>query len=134
MLTVSDVSELKMLTMLLKDNTAIGNQIIKLYVNNVTPTEESTATTFTEMSTHGYAAKTLTRGNWTIADVTGVSTASYAQQIWAFTSATPAVNVYGYFVIDATSGALLWAEKFSTVQIISNIGDEIRITPKLTLS
>jgi hypothetical protein len=132
MLLMPDVGEIQMLTMFLKDNTTIGNQTLKLFVNDKTPAEGDTAASYTEMSTHGYAAKTLTRANWSVATVEGVSTASYAQQTWSFTAAS-VVTVYGYFVVDAVTGILLWAEKFSNSQAVESTGDEIRVTPKITL-
>jgi hypothetical protein len=110
-----------------------GNQTLKLYVNNITPADADVAATYTEMSTHGYAAKTLTKTSWSIAQNAGIAEGSYAQQTWTFTAAA-AVTVYGYFVIDVTTGLLLWAEKFSTAKEIEFAGDQILITPKFTFS
>lgn len=108
-----------------------GNQLLKLYVNNVTAADTDTAATYTEMSTLGYAAKTLNKGNWSIAQNGGVAQASYAAQTWTFTAGT-AVTVYGYFVVDATTGVLLWSEAFSSGKIIQYTGDQIIITPVFT--
>lgn len=115
--------------------TTPGNQIYKLYVNDVTPADASVAATFTEMSTLGYAAKTLTKTSWvTTAGAAGQPASSaYAQQTWTFTSGT-AVIVYGYFVTDTTSGLLLWAERFPNPKTVGNTGDQILITPALTHS
>lgn len=110
-----------------------GNQTLKLYVSNTTPADGDTAGTYTEMSTHGYAAKTLTKGSWVIAQNAGVAEASYAQQTWTFSAAT-AVTVYGYFVIDSTSGILLWSERFGSAKVVQYAGDQILLTPKITLS
>ena len=110
-----------------------GNQTLKLFVTNTTPADGDTASTYTEMTTLGYAAKTLTKGSWAIAQNGGVAEAVYAEQTWTFTAGT-AVTVYGYFVIDSTSGALLWSEAFNTGKLVQNTGDIIRITPKITLS
>lgn len=109
------------------------NFTLKLNVNNITPADGDTAGTYTEMSTHGYAAKTLVMANWTVAQSGGVGEGVYAEQTWTF-SAAAAVTVYGYFVIGATSGILLYAEKFATGKVIQNSGDIIKITPKITLS
>jgi hypothetical protein len=115
--------------------TVPGNQILRLYVNNVTPDDASTAGTFTEMSTLGYASKTLTKTSWvTVAGSSGQpATSTYAQQTWTFTSGTP-VTVYGYYITDTTSGLLLWAELFSAAKVVQNTGDQILITPTITAS
>lgn len=106
--------------------------ILKLFVNNVTLADGDTPSTFTEMSTHGYAAKTLTRTSWTVAQSSGVGEGVYAEQVWTFSAAAP-VTVYGYYVVGATSNILLWEEKFNTGRLVQNSGDQIKITPKFTL-
>jgi hypothetical protein len=115
--------------------TVPGNQTLKLYINNVTPADTDTAATYTEMSTLGYAAKTLTKTSWvTVAGSAGnPATSTFAQQTFTFTAGT-LVTVYGYYVIDVTSGLLLWAESFGGGKEVSNAGDQIIITPTITLS
>ena len=87
--------------------TVPGNQLLHLYINNVAPTSASTLASFTEMSTLGYAALTLTKTSWVVSAQTGHSQAAYANQTWTFTAGT-AVSAYGYYITDATTGALLW--------------------------
>lgn len=115
--------------------TTPGNQILKLYVNNHTLADATTEADLTEMSTHGYAAKTLTKTSWVVtAGSTGnPASGAYAQQTWTFTAAA-AVTVYGYFVIDSTTGKLMWAEAFAAAKVIQNGGDQIIITPTITAS
>lgn len=115
--------------------TTPGNQILKLYVNNYTLVDGTVAADLTEMSTLGYASKTLTKTSWvTTAGSAGQpATSAYAQQTWTFTAGTP-VTVYGYFVTDTTTGLLLWAEAFSAAKVVQNNGDQIIITPQITLS
>lgn len=112
-----------------------SNQVLKLFTNNIAPSDTDTASTYTEMATLGYVAKTLTKTAWaTMAGATGAPAVStYAQQTWTFTAGT-AVPVYGYFVIDSTTGLLLWAEAFGTAKVVQNTGDQILITPAITLS
>lgn len=111
-----------------------GNQTLKLFVNNITPADADVAGTYTEMSTLGYAAKTLTKTSWVVAQ-NGAAKAegSYAQQTFAFTAGA-AVIVYGYYVVDSTSGVLLYAERFAAPPTISLSTDTIKITPKYTYS
>jgi len=112
-----------------------GNQTLKLYVNNYTLADATTEADLTEMSTHGYAAKTLTKTSWAVGagSAGNPATGTYAQQTWTFTAAA-AVTVYGYYVIDSTSGKLVWAEAFTSAKVIQNNGDQIIITPTITLS
>lgn len=131
-LLIPNASEVKLLEFALGFSTP-GNQLLKLFVNNVIPGDTDTAATYTEMSTLGYAAKTLTKGSWSIVPSSNVGTASYAQQTWTFTAGT-AVTVYGYFVTDSTTGVLLWAETFTTPKVAQYSGDQILITPQITLS
>ena len=112
-----------------------GNQLLKLFVSNTTLADTTIASDLTEMSTLGYAAKTLTKTSWTVtAGATGAAaTAVYAAQTWTFTSGT-AVTAYGYYVVDSTTGLLLWAETFASAKVLQNTGDTITITPTITAS
>ena len=111
--------------------TGVENLLLKLYSNNITPDETDTAGTYTELSGNGYAAKTLTGSSWTIT-AGAPSLAEYAQQTFSFTGA--AGNVYGYFLVGATSGILKWAERFTDGPYnVTASGDAIKVTPKLTL-
>lgn len=112
-----------------------GNQKLKLYVNDYTPVDGSLAANFTEMSTHGYAEKALTKTSWVVTAGGAGSPAegAYAVQTWTFTAAA-LVTVYGYFITDTTTGLLLWAERFASPKPIENTGDQIIITPKITNS
>ena len=131
-LILPTVGENKLLEFMLGKATP-GNQKLKLYVNDYTPVDGSDHTSFTEMSTHGYAEKALTTTSWSVAQNGGVGEGSYAQQTWTFTAAA-AVTVYGYYVLDTTTGVLLWAERFATSKSVEFDGDQIKITPKITLS
>jgi hypothetical protein len=113
------------------NHTAAENLVLRLFTNNVTPGETDTAATYTEASGNGYAAITLTGSSWTITEG-APGDASYAQQTFTFTGALG--NVYGYFLTRATSGRIAWAEKFTDgpYNVVNN-GDQIKITPKITL-
>lgn len=131
-LLIPSASENKLLEFLLGYSTP-GDQTLKLYVNDVVPADADIAATYTEMSTHGYAAKALAKAAWVVAQNGGVGEGSQAAQTWTFTAAA-AATVYGYFVVDSTTGLLLWAERFTNAKVIQNAGDQIIITPKFTLS
>lgn len=112
--------------------TSPGPLTIKLYVNDKVPEDGDVAADFTEMSTHGYGAKTLAPGGWTVVDDAGAAVATAAEQVWSFTAAS-AVTVYGYYVVDG-SGALCWAERLSSNFIVEFAGDTAKITPKFSLA
>jgi hypothetical protein len=110
------------------NKTAPQNLVLKLYTSNSTPGESDTAGTYTEAAGNGYSAITLTGSSW--GSASGGSIA-YAQQTFTFTGALG--NVYGYFVVQASSGTLLYAERFSNGPYnIQNNGDQIKITPTIT--
>jgi hypothetical protein len=113
-----------------------GNQTLKLFVNNYAPDDTTVAANLTEMSTNGYAAKTLTTTSWVVtAGATGQpASAAYATQTWTFTNSGGANTVYGYFIIDSTTGLLLWVEAFAAAKVVANTGDQIIITPTITNS
>jgi hypothetical protein len=112
------------------NHTAPQNQLLKLYTNNVTPGETDTAATYTEASGNGYDDIALTGSSWVVTEADPAS-AAYAQQTFTFTGALG--DVYGYFVVQATSGILMYAERFTGAPInIANNGDQIKITPTIT--
>ena len=111
------------------NKTAPENLVLKLFKSNTTPAETDTAATYTEADFTGYAAITLTGASWS---VTG-DTATYAQQTFTSSANQTLQNVYGYFLVQATSGILVLAERFTDAPYaISNNGDNIKITPTIT--
>jgi hypothetical protein len=112
--------------------TAGQNLILKLFKSNTTPGESDTEATYTEANFTGYSAITLTAANWSVSE--GAPTeASYAQQTFTSTAGSQSQNVYGYYLVQVTSGKLVWAERFSDgPYTIVNNGDSIKVTPKIT--
>lgn len=112
--------------------TAGQNLILKLFKSNTTPGESDTEATYTEADFTGYSAITLTAANWSVSE--GAPTeASYAQQTFTSTAGSQSQNVYGYYLVQVTSGKLVWAERFSDgPYTIVNNGDSIKVTPKIT--
>ena len=109
------------------------NLTLKLFATNVTPTDASTAGSFTEATGGGYAAKTLTNGSWTESNVGGIDQVAYAAQTFTFTGAlTTNPTVYGYFIVDA-DGNLVYAEAQAAFTPANN-GDNIQITPTFQAS
>jgi hypothetical protein len=109
------------------------NLVLRLFQNNHTPAETDVAADYTEANFTGYSAATLTGASWTVTPG-APSEASFAQQTFTSSAAQAAQSIYGYFLTQATSGRLQWAERFpSGPYPIANDGDSIGVTPKITL-
>jgi len=110
---------------------ASANLKLHLYTNNFTPAAGSVLANFTECADSGYSAVTLTGSSWTMGtDGGGNSQASYPQQSWTFNGS---VTIYGYYVTDAASGKVCWAEKFSA-SLAFTAGQQLGLTLTITLS
>jgi len=107
---------------------------LKLYTNDYTPLDTSTAGSFTEAAGGGYATKTLSNGSWTQSQVSNIEQVAYAQQTITFTGAlNGSATVYGYFVVDA-DGVLVYGERFATAFQPTSNGDAIKVTPLFQMS
>lgn len=126
-LVVPNASEVTMLQLILTPTLTL-----KLYGNNIIPSETDIAATYTEIAGGGYVSKSLTFANWVF--FTGTyGIAQYLIQSWLFTGAVNAPGtVYGYFVVRASDGLLMWAERFATAPVVPVVNTLIDITPILT--
>ena len=96
---------------LICNKTTQGNLKLHLFKSNTTPSATDTVSTYTESTAAGYAAVSLTGSNWTISTTSNVTTATYPAQTFTYTAAE---NVYGYYVTDAGSTTVLFAEAFAS--------------------
>lgn len=111
-----------------------NNLTLRLYTNDYTPVDTSTAGSFTEAAGGGYAAKTLTAGSWTVSAGNDPSDATYASQSFIFTGAlTGNTSIYGYYVVDADN-VLIWAERLTAAFTPTANNDQLDISPKFQLS
>ena len=114
--------------------TAGQNLILKLFKSNTTLTEAITEASLTEADFTGYAAITLTAASWS-ATAADPSHIDYAQQTFTSSAGSQSQAVYGYFLVQVTSGKLVWAETFSDgPYTIVNNGDLIKVTPVITMA
>jgi hypothetical protein len=113
------------------NKTAPQNQTLKLFKNNITPAETDTESTYTEADFTGYISISLTGASWTITPGTP-SSAAAAEQTFTST-AVQSQNVFGYYVVQTTSGKILWAERFTNgPYLVQNNGDLVKVTPQFT--
>ena len=111
------------------NKTAAQNLVLKLYSSNTTPSETDTAGTYTEATFSGYAAITLTGASWGTAS----GSIAYAQQTFTHNGGGTSNSIYGYFVVQATSGTLLYAERDGSAPFtLTNLGDNVKLTPTIT--
>lgn len=102
-----------------------------LFKSNTTPDESTTEADLTEADFTGYAAITLTAASWSF--VAGnPSTLSYAEQTFTSTAAQNQ-TIYGYALIQVTSGLLVWVERFTSPLVILHNLDTIGVIPAITL-
>jgi len=109
------------------------NYVLKLYRNNLTPTNSSVLADFTETTFTGYSSQTMTAGNWSAATTNPSNKAESSNSELAWTCGSTGDTIYGYFVENAAGSVCLWAEKFDTARPLS-LNDVFKITPKFTLN
>lgn len=115
------------------------NYTLRLYKNNATSgltqvqKDALTEASFTEATFTGYSSAAMTGGSWTTTagnPCTGV----YAQQTFTASADQAQQTIYGYYVVRTSGGALEWFEDFETPVIVEFNGENIKITPRITLS
>lgn len=116
----------------LVNKTAPQTLVLKLFKSNTTPAEVHTEADYTEADFTGYASVALTGASWT-ASGSAPTQIAYAEQTFTSSAGSQNQNVYGYYVVQQTSGKLVWAERFSNGPYnIANSGDQIKVTPIFT--
>jgi hypothetical protein len=105
---------------------------LRLYVNNVTPSEADVVGTYTSAAGGGYADISIPRGDWTVTPGAPTS-ASITARVWTFSGAlTGNATIYGYILIRDTTGDLVVAENFSTPFTPASNGDSLTLNLALT--
>jgi hypothetical protein len=125
--------ELELLDKMLKDPlTTDEDYSLRLFKNDYTPVQGSTGSDFTVADFTSYTNKTLTRSGWGSATtVSNKASATYGTvQTW---TAGSSQTIYGYYIVAATSGKVLWAERFSASKSLVST-DQLNITPVITLN
>lgn len=128
---VADVGAAALLNLI---KASAGTWTLKLFATDVTPTQASTAASFTEAAGGGYASKSLTLASSTVSNVGGIDQIAWSAQAFTYTGAlTTNGSVYGYYIVDG-SNVLITAQKFDGPQLITGAETPTTITPKIQLS
>jgi hypothetical protein len=106
--------------------------VLRLYQNNKVPADADTEANYTEADFVGYAEIALDADDWTVTPGNPTE-AEQSDQTFTSTAAAQDQDIYGYYVVGASSGRLKWAERFADGPYdIQNIGDAITVTPVFT--
>jgi len=112
------------------NKTAAQNLVLKLYKNNITPSDTDTAGTYTEATFPGYSSVTLTGASWGAASG---GTITYGSQQTFTCSGSSTDDIYGYFVVQSSSGTLLYSERDGAAPFAIRVsGDAVKITPSIS--
>lgn len=107
------------------------NLVLRLYSNNITPSDTDTTATYTEATFAGYAAITLTGASWNAAAAGSI--AYSAQQTFTRSTTGATENIYGYYCNQLSSTTLMYSERDASAPFaVTNSGDAIKITPTIT--
>jgi hypothetical protein len=105
---------------------------LRLYNNNKVPRLDDVVGNYTETIFTDYERKEITGDGWdTSVNAYGVAEAVYSTT-FSWTCGSTGDTVYGYYVVGADSGVLLWAEAFDEKYVMTE-GDILTITPQFTL-
>lgn len=139
-LLVPDEGEEELLNYMLGKKDASPGYVLHLYTSpTITPVEDWTLMSMTEVSLPSYAPITLSPSNWTIStDAYGITTASYEVMSGGVTFSMGAMStttdVYGYYATDISSTKMLFVERFGGAPFtIPVTGGTITVWPKLEL-
>ena len=135
-LILTDAGAQQILKKYFKNQSPAGgnNLTMKLFSNNIVPTDSTVASDLKEPTGGGYALKTLSTSDGVVSLESGIAQIAYPQQQFAFTGALDgSATIYGYFIVDA-DGVLVFVEKAPAGYTPMSNGDLYAITPVIQLS
>lgn len=102
--------------------------VLRLFTNDITPSESDTLSQYVEADINGYAGIALDPDEWVIVEGAPTS-ASYPEQVFGLTEAGV---VYGYYLARAAGGRLAGSERFfAGPYVVPQGGGPIKITPRI---
>ncbi|MGD0263544.1 MAG: hypothetical protein ABSD47_01155 [Candidatus Methylomirabilota bacterium] len=107
---------------------------LKLFKNDWAPAKGDTEVQATEADFTGYVGIALTGASWAVTTA-DPAVASYAAQVFTSSADQSAQNIYGYYLVQHTSGKLVYAERFADgPYAVSKNTQKIWVTPQITLT
>lgn len=135
-LVIPNAGELVLLDKMLKAALSVDEgYIVKLYQSNLSLTQTMVAADLdaVEANFTGYVGKTLTRAGWGASVLsTTIASSTYAT-VQSWTCGATGNTIFGYYVVGATSGTLLWAEAFAVSRPMVTT-DILNLTPVFTFT
>jgi microcystin-dependent protein len=89
-------------------------------------------TDFTEATFTGYTAQAISPGDWTVTLGDPTEARNVAKSFTASANQPPQ-DIWGYYVTRQSDGALIWFEPFDGPIVVEFTGDQINVTPTITL-
>jgi hypothetical protein len=114
-----------------KSGYSLATLQLRLFKSNTTPAETDTAGTYTEADFTGYASVQMASADWTLTPG-APSQAVGAQKSFTSSADQSAQTIYGYYLTENGSNALVAAERFAASASVANNGDIVKVTPTLT--
>lgn len=130
-IVTTDAGALKIMDTYFNSN----NLTLKLFTNDYTPAEGSTASDFTEAAGGGYVSRQLAAGGWTAGlDPDGIATVIYDIQLFSFTGAlTSNATIYGVYVVDSNDICIFYERGAATFTPVAE-GEVYAVIPKFQAS
>lgn len=115
---------------IITNKTAAQDLVLRLFQNDVTPAAGDTEASYTTATFSGYADITLTGASWGAA---AARTIAYALQTFTHDGGGTANSIYGYILLQTTSGIVVGGERAATAPITMGVlNDKIEITPAIS--
>jgi hypothetical protein len=115
-----------------KNTSDSESYIVNLFTNDYTPDQYTTALDFVAWASGGGGPRTVARGAWADAYLDGthaVIESTSNPLAWSVTSGSP--TIYGHYVVGASSGKVLWCERWST-PAAPTVGQSLLLTLKFS--
>jgi len=123
----SELDALKYLT-----NSAVPEVLVlRLFSNDITPAQDDTAASYTEVTGGDYAGLELTNWNDPVAG-SGAAPSTITHPTATFTFSAGVGVVYGYYMTRRNSGTIALASRFDAPVTISTPGSSIEIDPQIS--
>lgn len=111
----------------------LATNLLRLYVNDLTPTDTTVVGNVTECSSMWYMARTMSFGT-SGSTMSGDGYATIASVTWYGDDWSDPVTVYGWYILNSYDGKLLLIERFATPKLMASSSDSITVNVRLDLT